>query len=190
MALGETLTSLRKAKGLSQEQLAEELNITRQTISKWELNQSTPDIPYILQLSDFFGVSTDYLIRGEEAKDIHSSYAGSESSDTEKVDGRSNYVNVYKWCLILGIVFIGISLIGIGALVICSALNPWGALFGGKYFSGLLGFLFGTGTFRFFIVLLVLLFLGCCAVAYGIVKNRKTEIGQITSDYQSTQQNK
>lgn len=48
MALDETLTILRKSRGLSQEQLAEELGLTRQTISKWELNQSTPDIAYII----------------------------------------------------------------------------------------------------------------------------------------------
>ena len=70
MALGEILTNLRKAKGLSQEQLAEELNLTRQTISKWELNQSTPDIDYLLQLSNFFGVTTDYLIKGKQPEDI------------------------------------------------------------------------------------------------------------------------
>ena len=43
MAFGETLTALRKTKGLSQEQLAEELDLTRQTISKWELGKSVPD---------------------------------------------------------------------------------------------------------------------------------------------------
>ena len=63
MTFGETLTALRKTKGLSQEQLAENLGLTRQTISKWELNQSSPDISYIIQLSDFFGVSADYLIK-------------------------------------------------------------------------------------------------------------------------------
>ncbi len=149
-----------------------------------ELNQSTPDITYLLQLSDLFGVSTDYLLRGEKAKDIHgSSYAGSELPYAEKVDDKSSNANVYKWCLLLGIVLIGISLIGISALVICSALNPWGAIVGSMYFDGLLGFLFGTDTLWFFIVLLVLLLLGCCAAAYGIVKTKKTETRQITSNY-------
>ncbi len=66
MAFGETLSNLRKAKGLSQEQLAAELGLTRQTISKWELNQSTPDLDYLLRLSDFFAVSTDFLIKGKQ----------------------------------------------------------------------------------------------------------------------------
>lgn len=64
MAFGEILTTLRKSRGMSQEQLAEQLNLTRQTISKWELDQSTPDMEYIIKLSDLFGVTTDYLIKG------------------------------------------------------------------------------------------------------------------------------
>ena len=68
MAFGENLTFLRKSRGLSQEQLAEELDLTRQTISKWELNQSLPDLDFLLQLSDFFQVSTDDLIKKDLIK--------------------------------------------------------------------------------------------------------------------------
>ena len=61
MTFGENLVNLRKRKGVSQEQLAEVLGLTRQTISKWELNQSTPDLQYILQMGEFFNVSLDYI---------------------------------------------------------------------------------------------------------------------------------
>lgn len=63
MTFGEKLADLRKKKGITQEELAEKLQITRQTISKWELDQSTPDLEYISRLSEFFGVTTDYLIK-------------------------------------------------------------------------------------------------------------------------------
>lgn len=63
MTLGEKIQKLRKQSGLSQEALAEKVVVTRQTISKWELDQSTPDLAFIAQLSDLFGVSADYLIR-------------------------------------------------------------------------------------------------------------------------------
>ena len=63
MTFGEKITDLRKKNGFTQEELAEKLNITRQTISKWELDQSTPDLEYIGKLSEIFGVSTDYLIK-------------------------------------------------------------------------------------------------------------------------------
>ncbi len=66
MSLDEKIISLRKKEGLTQEQLAEQLRVTRQTISKWELGQSTPDLNYISQLSDIFHVSTDYLIKEEQ----------------------------------------------------------------------------------------------------------------------------
>lgn len=58
------MQTLRRRQGLSQEQLAEKLNVTRQTISKWELNQSSPDLNYLCQLSEIYGVSLDALVKG------------------------------------------------------------------------------------------------------------------------------
>lgn len=63
MTLGEKIQKLRKQQGLSQEALAEKVTVTRQTISKWELDQSTPDLDFIAQLSDIFSVTADYLIK-------------------------------------------------------------------------------------------------------------------------------
>ncbi|MDO5336363.1 MAG: helix-turn-helix transcriptional regulator [Eubacteriales bacterium] len=59
MTLGEKIQKLRKACGLSQLQLAEQLNVSRQSISKWELNESVPDINKIIKLSEVFSVSVD-----------------------------------------------------------------------------------------------------------------------------------
>ena len=63
MTLGNKIQKLRKQNGLSQEALAEKVTVTRQTISKWELDQSTPDLDFIVQLCEIFGVSADYLIK-------------------------------------------------------------------------------------------------------------------------------
>lgn len=65
MTLAEKIQTLRKEKGLSQDQLALELGVSRQSVSKWELGDSMPDIAKILQLADYFQVSTDYLLREE-----------------------------------------------------------------------------------------------------------------------------
>ena len=65
MNLGDNIQALRQRQGFSQEQLAEKLNVTRQTISKWELNQSAPDLNYLCQLSEIFGISLDALVKGE-----------------------------------------------------------------------------------------------------------------------------
>lgn len=61
MDLGRKIYTFRKKLNLSQEQLAEQLNVTRQTISKWELNETTPDIKQAKELSQLFKVSLDEL---------------------------------------------------------------------------------------------------------------------------------
>ena len=63
MVLGEKLKRLRKSRGLSQEQLAAELNVSRQSISKWELGESKPEIENLIALSEFFNVSIDELLK-------------------------------------------------------------------------------------------------------------------------------
>ena len=58
------LMELRRARGWSQEQLGEKLGVTRQTISKWELGQTTPELEKLAAMSDLFGITTDELING------------------------------------------------------------------------------------------------------------------------------
>ena len=65
MKLGEKLQRLRKKGGLSQEQLAARLTVSRQAVSKWELDDAVPDTENVIQLSRLFGVSCDYLLRDE-----------------------------------------------------------------------------------------------------------------------------
>ena len=61
MNIGDKLVELRKKTGLSQEELAEKLNVTRQTISKWELNETSPNISQAKEISKLFNVSLDEL---------------------------------------------------------------------------------------------------------------------------------
>jgi transcriptional regulator with XRE-family HTH domain len=63
MHLSEKIQLLRKQRNLSQEQLAEELDVSRQAISKWESEQSVPEMNNIIQLSEIFNVSTDFLLK-------------------------------------------------------------------------------------------------------------------------------
>lgn len=65
MILADKIIHLRKKCGWSQEELAEKMNVSRQSISKWEGAQSVPDLDKILKLCQVFGVSTDYLLRDE-----------------------------------------------------------------------------------------------------------------------------
>ncbi len=67
MSVAENLIELRRAKGLSQEELAEYLAVSRQAIGKWESGNSLPEVEKLIQLSDFYKVSLDRLIRDKEA---------------------------------------------------------------------------------------------------------------------------
>lgn len=65
MTLEEKITLLRKQNGWSQEELADRLDISRQSVSKWESGASMPELDKIIRLSEIFGVSTDYLLKNE-----------------------------------------------------------------------------------------------------------------------------
>lgn len=67
MTLGERLTKLRKEINLSQEEVAEKLNVTRQTVSKWELDQSTPDFDKIIPICKLYNISSEELLTGRLA---------------------------------------------------------------------------------------------------------------------------
>jgi transcriptional regulator with XRE-family HTH domain len=63
MTLGEKIQICRKSKGLSQEEMASAFGVSRQSLSKWECNTSIPDIDKIVALSNYFNVTTDYLLK-------------------------------------------------------------------------------------------------------------------------------
>ena len=65
MSIGEKLCNLRKKEGWSQSEFADKLCISRQTVSKWELNESLPDATNIVKISNLFKISTDYLLKDE-----------------------------------------------------------------------------------------------------------------------------
>lgn len=70
MNFNERLTELRKSAGLSQEQLGDKLNVARQTISKWELGVTAPDMNKLIELSDLFHISIDELVGNNSLKEI------------------------------------------------------------------------------------------------------------------------
>ena len=86
MILAEKIINLRKKNGWSQEELAEKLGVTRQSISKYEGAQSIPDLDKILKLSEIFGVTTDYLIKDELEEE---EYAPSQMQENESESDRS-----------------------------------------------------------------------------------------------------
>lgn len=70
MRFNEKLMSIRKIKGLSQEELGMELQVSRQTISKWESGQSYPDFQRLVMLSDYFDMTLDELVKDIDVQDV------------------------------------------------------------------------------------------------------------------------
>ncbi len=66
MTIADRIQQLRKAKGISQEELADKIGVSRQAISKWESEQSTPELEKIILLSEYFDTTTDFLLKGIE----------------------------------------------------------------------------------------------------------------------------
>ena len=86
MTLGEKLKMLRASRGLSQEQLAAELDVSRQAISKWECGDSTPDLDKLRAICTYFGVTTDYLI-WERSEDAPQAAEQKQGGDTRGRNG-------------------------------------------------------------------------------------------------------
>jgi len=80
MILADKIIDLRKKNGWSQEELAERMDVSRQSISKWEGAQSVPDMGRIVRLSELFGVSTDYLLKDDMERPEPVEAAGADSS--------------------------------------------------------------------------------------------------------------
>ncbi|MCM1286048.1 MAG: helix-turn-helix domain-containing protein [Acetobacter sp.] len=104
MNLGERLYSLRKSKGLSQEKVAESLGVSRQTISKWETNQTTPDFDKIVPLCRLYEITTDELLTGEKTDDCknndyyNSTFEERANHETQKTQADNYYYeNQYNY---------------------------------------------------------------------------------------------
>lgn len=108
MTLGEKIYELRKKSGLSQEQLGEKINVTRQTISNWELGETSPNPEQLKLISECLKVSIDELLDN----DIKSVLV-EKVSNTEKLAGL--VLKVLKW---LGIIFIVILIIDFTSLIL------------------------------------------------------------------------
>ena len=112
MDLGKRLKAKRKEKNISQEQLAKELNISRQAISKWESGKAYPDIDNLILLRKIFGVSLDELIMEEEEKveENNSKQELIESSEKGIFEDIDSEAEEFSVNLILGGFIIGIGI--------------------------------------------------------------------------------
>ena len=82
MKFNEKLLKLRKEKGLSQEELGMEMQVSRQTISKWEAAQSYPDFTRLVMLSDFFDMTLDELVKDIDVQEVRENSLTNEKIDS------------------------------------------------------------------------------------------------------------
>lgn len=119
MEFNNKLYELRKQKGFSQEELASRLNVSRQTVSKWELGESSPDMEKLVAMSDLFGITLDELVLDKAPAQPDSASASAKTGIAgeikEKVFTEDNKKKAKKGLKIAGII--------LGAIVIIDLLS-------------------------------------------------------------------
>ena len=121
MTLGKKLQLLRKARGMSQEQLADALGVSRQAVSKWELDATLPDTANVVALGKLFGVTTDYLLVEDET--------GADGKKTELSSPESGSdgpvkINWYKCRFYGGLILLALGALGLFAVFAVSRFTP------------------------------------------------------------------
>ena len=130
MEIGTLIKSARKKSGLTQEQSAEALNISRQTLSNWENGKTYPDIISVIKMSDLYSVSLDYLLKEETSmKQTYKEYL-EESTNVVKSKERNGkllliLVTLGIWALsiiFMGLVYTGVDVKGYSLIIIWMVL--------------------------------------------------------------------
>lgn len=115
MILADKLIWLRKKNGLSQEEFAEKIDVSRQAVSRWEGAQTYPDIPKIILISKLFGVSVDYLLNDEIEDESTSLDRSCENkSEARKISKEEaiSYIENYKKIALRYAAFIALLVLG------------------------------------------------------------------------------
>ena len=159
MTLGEKLLKLRKARQWSQEELAERIGVTRQAVSRWESGGAKPDADKIVAMCDLFGISADYLLGIEDAKDQEITQTVSRQSQSRS--------GVAAGIVCLGIVLTALGVVVLLALVAMSVWKPHWYGIGNKIYSGLAGFLLGNDLVWLMVADGIMLALGLIMVLWS-----------------------
>ena len=131
MILADKIIEERKKNGWSQEELAEKLNVTRQSVSKWEGAQSVPDLQRILEMSRLFGVSTDYLLK-DELEPAARTAAGDDAADTPlrlvSLEEAQAFLQLKKKNAATVALATFLCVFGAVLLILCGGLSEYGVL--------------------------------------------------------------
>jgi transcriptional regulator with XRE-family HTH domain len=125
MEFSNRLYNLRKQSGFSQEELGNKLNVSRQTVSKWEVGDTNPDMERLVMLSDLFQVSLDELILGIKPEKIRDQDMKSSMMTviTEKISRKDNKQKIKKILKVFGIILGILFVVDIISMVIFFIVN-------------------------------------------------------------------
>ena len=140
--IGKFMTALRKANGMTQKDLADQLNVSDKTVSRWERDEGAPDLALIPVIAEIFGVTCDELLRGERKSPAERKFMSELEQDSEEqeftVKGEKQKQRLLKLTLSQyknrTYIAIGISVVGIIVALICNL----------AFLKAVLGFLLGT----------------------------------------------
>lgn len=119
MKFNERLMTLRKKRGLSQEELGFELGVSRQTVSKWESGQSYPDFQRLVLLADYFDISLDELVRGLDVGDVRALNESEKQLSSIYADAEGAKAVMHKYIRVL--LGIGAAILAFFAGIVCYA---------------------------------------------------------------------
>lgn len=142
MTLGEKLQKLRKARSLTQEELAEKVGVSRQSLSKWESDGALPDTANIILLADLFGVTTDYLLREAPPAEAAPAEAPAAPAVVQLVPPQRKAPPAP---LLVGFILLILGLLVFLGLVLLSNIFPVSVARGDGFVSGVNGFLLAFG---------------------------------------------
>ena len=127
MNLGCRLYGYRKSKNLSQEEVAFALNVTRQTVSKWETGQSTPDFDKIVPICELYGITTDELINGDTNEEVVENNGEVttntiiDDSTNKKKKAKGIVTGIISYVVAIAWIMVSIPVLGFNP-VLCSAI--------------------------------------------------------------------
>jgi len=140
MTLGEKLQKLRKSRSWTQEELAEQVGVSRQSLSKWESDGALPDTANIILLADLFGVTTDYLLRDADAAPMPAAPAEA-SSAPQVIQLIQPPKKAPPAALLTGYILLALGLVIWLGLILLSMIFPVGVYVGDVLYTGVPGFL-------------------------------------------------
>lgn len=179
MTFGEKLLNLRRARGWTQEELADQIGVTRQALSKWEASSALPDTKNVVALSKLFGVTTDYLLCDDEGAGLA---AGARE---DSAHGETRNISVVLGIILLILGFAGLLALGIAGSFFDTIYSSNGQEY--RYLSAMLR----TNYFLLllFILAIVSALTGAIVLIRQIFRKKLDKFSAMQSEIRATREN-